>query len=143
MVDNTVGSQNFVLQVEPAALADNAVISDSDIPLLQQAVDAAATATTAVSEIYGTGIKINANSSINSLTTGGKYYIDASTASGGTVTGYPSSNGGTLFVYATWNVARPVQIVYDINGDMYIRGKYGNSDAQWSSWKKVTTTEVS
>lgn len=42
--DNVVGTQNFILMVEPAALDDNTVVSDSDIPAIAAAADYAAEA---------------------------------------------------------------------------------------------------
>ena len=36
-----IGSANFIIQVEKAALADDVVISDTDLPLLQEAIEAA------------------------------------------------------------------------------------------------------
>jgi len=39
-----LGTANFILAVEVSALADNTVISDTDLPLIEQAVEAAAKA---------------------------------------------------------------------------------------------------
>lgn len=44
---NTLGTCNFVIDVESAALAQDTVISETDIPLMYQAIEAAAIATQA------------------------------------------------------------------------------------------------
>ena len=40
--DQIIGTLNFVLRVEPAPLTDDTIISETDIPLIEQAVDIAA-----------------------------------------------------------------------------------------------------
>lgn len=65
---NTVGTQNFILMVEPAALADDVVISDTDIPLLQQAIDAAGEALASASDAAA-----SAAQAASTLTTAVKY----------------------------------------------------------------------
>lgn len=36
---NRIGTGNFVLSVEPAALAENAIVSESELPLVEEAVN--------------------------------------------------------------------------------------------------------
>lgn len=47
---NILGTANFILNVEAAALSDDTVISDTDLPLLQKAIEAAAEAATSAEE---------------------------------------------------------------------------------------------
>lgn len=47
---NILGTANFILNVEAAALSDDTVISDTDLPLLQEAVEAAAEAAASAEE---------------------------------------------------------------------------------------------
>ena len=42
---NILGTCNFIIAVEQAALSDDTLISETDLPLLQEAIQAAATAT--------------------------------------------------------------------------------------------------
>lgn len=60
---NTVGTQNFTLMVEPAALDENTVVSDSDIPAIAAAADYAAQAAAVVSSLnWGTAtLTVGAN----------------------------------------------------------------------------------
>ena len=45
-----IGSLNFIIRVEPAALADDTEISETQLPLLEAAIEAAATVPALVSE---------------------------------------------------------------------------------------------
>lgn len=47
---NILGTANFILNVEAAALSDDTVISDTDLPLLQEAIEAAAEAAASAEE---------------------------------------------------------------------------------------------
>lgn len=132
---NTVGTQNFILMVEPAALADDIVISDTDIPLLQQAIDAAATSIASaaqadadVAQIFGRGTKIGNTDNLNDYQTPGKYYADANH----TITNSPISGGLAMLIYPTYNVARFVQIVMGLDGSFNIRAMYQTNT--WSDW---------
>lgn len=137
---DVVGSQNFILEVEEAALNSSTATSATDIPLLEDAVAAAVTATTAASTIFGTGSQLAATVDLNTITTGGKYYMTPTNAGAGTASNCPTRSGFAMLVYASYNVARPVQIIYDMSADIYIRAQNGGSS--WTSWKKVTTTAV-
>ena len=37
--DDLIGTLNFIIRVEPAALADDTIISETDLPLIEQAVE--------------------------------------------------------------------------------------------------------
>lgn len=52
--NNIIGTQNFTLMVEPAALDENTVISDSDIPAIAAAADYAAEAAASAAEAAAT-----------------------------------------------------------------------------------------
>lgn len=125
---NTVGTQNFILMVEPAALANDTVISDTDIPLLQQAIDAAAQVETTTSKFYGTGSKISASANLNDYTTSGKFYAEANQA----ITNAPISGGFTMFVWYTFNQYRLVQVVFGLDGSISVRALYQNNT--WRDW---------
>ena len=135
---NVVGTQNFVLSVEPAALSDGTVISDTDIPLLQQAIDAAATAVTAASQFYSTGQKIGNTGDLNDIVTGGKYYAEHNQ----TISNAPITGGFTMFVFPLWAETRFVQIVYGIDGSISIRAKNGNNSWNWTGWWKSNLTKM-
>ena len=135
---NVVGTQNFVLSVEPAALSDGTVISDTDIPLLQQAIDAAATAVTAASQFYSTGQKIGNTGDLNDIVTGGKYYAEHNQ----TISNAPITGGFTMFVFPLWAETRFVQIVYGIDGSISIRAKNGNNSWNWTGWWKSNLTTM-
>ena len=135
---NVVGTQNFVLSVEPAALSDGTVISDTDIPLLQQAIDAAATAVTAASQFYSTGQKIGNTGDLNDIVTGGKYYAEHNQ----TISNAPITGGFTMFVFPLWAETRFVQIVYGIDGSISIRAKNGNNSWNWTAWWKSNLTKM-
>lgn len=134
--DNTVGTQNFILMVEPAALADDTVISDTDIPLLQQAIDAAATAVTAASTVYGVGTKISGTDDLNTYTTSGKYYAEASHS----ISNAPIGGGFVMLVYYTYNQYRCVQIVVGMDGSLNVRALYQNNT--WTGWWKSSQVKT-
>ena len=138
--DNTVGTQNFVLMVEPAALANNAVISDSDVPLLQQAIDAAAQAVATASQFYSTGTKIGNSGNLNDTVTSGKYYAEA----GQSITNAPIAGGFTMFVWYAFNQYRLVQVVFGVDGSISVRGLgSGGWTAWWSSkFTKLLTAQT-
>lgn len=79
---NVVGTQNFILMVEPAALDENTVISDSDIPAIAAAADYAAEAASSAAEAASTLSSTVKKSDIvnNSTYTGatGEKVLDAS-----------------------------------------------------------------
>ena len=133
---NTIGTQNFILMVEPAALADDTVISDSDIPLLQQAVDAAGTVLTVASEFYGTGTKIGNSDNLNNYVTSGKFYAEA----GQSITNAPISGGFTMFVWYTFNQWRLVQVVFGLDGSINVRALYQNNT--WTVWWRSAQTKA-
>lgn len=145
---NTVGTQNFVLMVEPAALADDTVISDTDIPLLQEAIDAAASAIISaaqadadLAQIFGTGTKIASSDNLNDYKTPGKYYADA----GQSITNSPVIGSGfAMLVYPTYNVARPIQVVMGLDGSISVRAMYRtqNNTDYWSEWWKSAETKA-
>ena len=129
-----VGTGNFILMVEHGALSESTVISDSDIPAIENAQQYAQQAQSAAGQFYGVGTRLQSGdnlSSTNPMFPPGCYYVDPATARDGSVNGYPSSNGGVVFIYATWNAVRPVQVVFDINGGVFARGYNGSA---WSSW---------
>ena len=133
---NTVGTQTFILMVEPAALADDTVISDTDIPLLQQAVDAAAQVQTTASQFYGTGSKISASANLNDYTTSGKFYAEANQA----ITNAPIYGGFTMFVWYTFNQYRLVQVVFGLDGSISVRALYQNNT--WRDWWSSNNTKL-
>lgn len=125
---NTVGTQNFILMVEPAALADDTVISDTDIPLLQQAIDASAAAVTAAGQVYAVGSKIGNSGDLNNYTTSGKYYAEQSH----TISNAPTSGGFVMLVYYLYNQYRCVQVLFGVDGHIYCRALYANNS--WTDW---------
>ena len=126
--DNTVGTQNFILMVEPAALADDTVISETDIPLLQQAIDASAAAVTAAGQVYAVGSKIGNSGDLNTYTTSGKYYAEQSH----TISNSPTSGGFVMLVYYLYNQYRCVQVLFGVDGHIYCRALYANNS--WTGW---------
>ena len=126
--DNTVGTQNFILLVEPAALSDSTVISDTDIPLLQQAIDASAAAVTAAGQVYAVGSKIGNSGDLNTYTTSGKYYAEQSH----TISNAPTSGGFVMLVYYLYNQYRCVQVLFGVDGHIYCRALYANNS--WTGW---------
>lgn len=65
-----VGTLNFVLRVEPAPLTDDTIISETDIPLIEQAVDIAANLAEYIQVTYdnAAAAKASAESSASSAT---------------------------------------------------------------------------
>ena len=65
-----IGTLNFVLRVEPAPLTDDTIISETDIPLIEQAVDIAANLAEYIQVTYdnAAAAKASAESSASSAT---------------------------------------------------------------------------
>ena len=51
--DDLIGTLNFIIRVEPAALSEDTVISETQLPLLEEAIEAASTIPTLVTEVEG------------------------------------------------------------------------------------------
>lgn len=141
-----VGTGNFILMVERAALSDTTVISDSEIPAIenaqayaQQASSYAQQAASSASQFYGIGTKLRSGddlSSTNPFFSPGCYYIEPATARDKLVADYPSKSGGVVFIYSTWSTARPVQVVFTMGSEIYVRAYNGS---YWSPWATLKT----
>ena len=51
--DDLIGTLNFIIKVEPAALSDDTEISETQLPLLEEAIEAASTIPTLVTQVEG------------------------------------------------------------------------------------------
>lgn len=144
---DVIGTQNFTLMVEPAALDNNTVISDSDIPAIAAAADYAAAAAASAAEAasyetpLSTGVPVRvASGSIDDLTTPGFYYCvlsfvsDLPEGGNGDVWVYDAQGDGTRFL----QVFRRSGTAGSNDNNIYIRGRNTNGD--WGTWWKYGDT---
>lgn len=85
---------------------------------------------------FKTGIKIPANSDLDTYMTPGKYYCNSTSDSKTLVNSPVASDNFALFVMArtSSNTASLTQIIITLNGMLYIRGC--SSDSSWRAWHK-------
>jgi len=155
-----IGTQNFTLMVEPAALDNNTVISDSDIPAIAAAADYAASASSSASAAatsaadaastlaqtkrLGGVTAVSNGTDLNTMTSIGEYQFSSNTAS--TLVHCPITIGGRLTVEAG----------IGINSSQYIRQtimRYNRADeiftrvsvdtgSNWTNWYQFTLTDT-
>ena len=144
---DVVGTQNFTLMVEPAALDSGTVVSDSDIPAISaastyaseaasSAASAAAVVQTASSFTNGTPTAVSSGS-INDIVTPGYYTLSG-------VSELPEGTDGDLWVYYTdSNSTTPLRQIFMRKGtagtndnNIYVRQK--NSSGNWGQWWKFS-----
>lgn len=138
---DVIGTQNFTLMVEPAALDENTVISDSDIPAIaaastyaSQAASAAAIVQAASSLTNGIPTSVNSGS-INDIVTPGFYVLTT-----GNVSDLPEGTNGNLWVYYTYTGSTTAlrQIFMRIgtpgtnDNNIYVRQR--TNTGTWGSW---------
>jgi len=136
--DNRIGTVNFILDVERAALADDTQISESDLPIIQQLpeiraeVEAAAALAEAWAVGPGTGQKPSA--------TNNAYYwaMQAASAAGGglqpsVVQELPTQNISTSTIYFVPSSDPSASNYYD---------EYINLDGTSQGWELIGTTAI-
>lgn len=144
---DVVGTQNFTLMVEPAALDSGTVVSDSDIPAIaaastyaSEAASAAAIVQAASSLTNGAPTVINSGS-IDDIVTPG-YYLLPNSGSSSTVADLPEGINGNLWVYQTFpSNTTPLRQIFMRIGttgsndrNIYVRQK--NTNGEWGRWWK-------
>lgn len=153
--NNNVGSQTFYLDIKKAALSDDTVISDSQIPAItnaqQYAANAAQSATAAQNAVNsvtglgnGVGVPIFQETHINALVNPGLYYLNSNY-----VSGIPEGTNGELWVYKYSTTGSGVIQIFRRHGTnnvndnkFYVRriNETGTDDTPW--WVYVDSTQV-
>lgn len=64
------GTENFILEVEPTALADDVIISETDIPAIQRLSQPASTTQLGVVKVDGTSVTIDEDGTLHSTASG-------------------------------------------------------------------------
>lgn len=149
---NVIGTQNFALMVEPAALDDNTVVSDSDIPAIaaasdyaSQAAESAAQAASTLSQTKKLGgiTSLSNNTDLNSVTAIGDYSFSSNTAL--TLVHCPISIGGRLIVECGIGISSNQylrQTVMRYNNEyIYIRTS-ADTGSTWTHWFKFDMTDT-
>lgn len=190
LVNNGIlGSCNFILNVEPTPLDPNVTISETDLPLLEEAEQNAIRAEQAADEAEsllstvvksvnntfpdasgnvtvqtssplsaGTGIDIsndivtntglNANlrtyrdTDLNTITTGGTYYVQASSTSVASSCNYPNGTNAILIVVNTTGTTNCKQFYFrigttDSNDHNWFARSISNGVATVGTWYRI------
>lgn len=148
---NVVGTQNFTLMVEPAALDDNTIISNSDIPAIAAAADyaaqAAQSATTAATTLASAKrlspvTSIASGTNLNNLTTPGEYYV-SSTPIAQTLTNWPFSGVGRLTVETSVSSSTYLRQTASRVAGTEILNRYStDGGSTWSDWAGSNVVSV-
>ena len=136
--DNRIGTINFILDVERAALADDAQISESDMPIIQQLpeIRAEVEAAAALAEAWAVGPGTEQEPSA----TNNAYYwaMQAASAAGGglqpsVVQTLPTENISTSTIYFVPSSDPSASNYYD---------EYINLDGTSQGWELIGTTAI-
>ena len=136
--DNRIGTVNFILDVERAALADDTQISESDMPIIQQLpeIRAEVEAAAALAEAWAVGPGTEQEPSA----TNNAYYwaMQAASAAGGglqpsVVQSLPTQNISTSTIYFVPSSDPSASNYYD---------EYINLDGTSQGWELIGTTAI-
>lgn len=136
--DNRIGTVNFILDVERAALADDTQISESDLPIIQQLpeIRAEVEAAAALAEAWAVGPGTQQEPSA----TNNAYYwaMQAASAAGGglqpsVVQELPTQNISTSTIYFVPSSDPSASNYYD---------EYINLDGTSQGWELIGTTAI-
>lgn len=136
--DNRIGTVNFILDVERAALADDTQISESDMPIIQQLpeIRAEVEAAAALAEAWAVGPGTEQEPSA----TNNAYYwaMQAASAAGGglqpsVVQELPTQNISTSTIYFVPSTDPSASNYYD---------EYINLDGTSQGWELIGTTAI-
>lgn len=136
--DNRIGTVNFILDVERAALADDTQISESDLPIIQQLpeIRAEVEAAAALAEAWAVGPGTEQEPSA----TNNAYYwaMQAASAAGGglqpsVVQTLPTENISTSTIYFVPSSDPSASNYYD---------EYINLDGTSQGWELIGTTAI-
>ena len=87
--------------------------------------------------VFGPGTALSSSDSFTSLSVG-RYYATQATAQA--MTGCPTSYSFGLYVL--WRLSsQKCLVLFDASGKFFIKMQNGTSS--WTSWKQITTTDVS
>lgn len=137
--DTKVSTINFILDVEKAALSDNTVISETDIPIIQQLpeIQAEIEAAKTLAEMWAAGP--NPPADTPSATNNAYYWaMQAASAAGGglrpqVVEELPTTGISTSIIYFVPTAEPSASNIYD---------EYINIDGTSSGWELIGTTAI-
>lgn len=105
--------------------------TDQDVEQMQAYVD------DTVKNTFGKGKSIPTNADLDTYTTIGKYYA-TSNAIAQSLINSPTKNNFLMYVYIRTTDNIPSQMVIDLSGKLYIRGR---SSTGWRNWVTYITTD--
>lgn len=133
---DVVGTQNFTLMVEPAALDSGTVVSDSDIPAIAAAADYAAAAAASAAEAAAT-LSSKVSKSGDTMTGDLVFGSNSGVIFWNSTRIYDSasSTSGAFYILSSPNFTSQSQFLFGTNGKLGVRTRTREStSSDWGEW---------